>query len=199
MSGIISIKLPATITAIEGQPTLSSLAGLPYGLAVSDPNAGANITLELVAANAAAAMSASATSGATVSANNNTLVISGSQAQVNAALSSLQISEAAGAGTDLISLQAADNYGSLASSTLALTLVPESPPAFVDPTLLVTISPNQPQTLPALLLADPAASALAAMGLGAQETLQLTLSVAEGVLMLPGLSLIHISEPTRPY
>lgn len=188
MSGIISIKVPATITAIEGQPTLSSLAGLPYGLAVNDPNAGANITLKLVAANAAAAMSASAPSGATVSANSNTLVISGAQAQVNAALASLQISEAAGTSSDLISLLAADNYGSLASSTLALTLVPQSPPAFVDPTLLVTIAPNQPQLLPDLLLADPAASALAAMGLGAQETLQLTLSVSEGVLMLPGYS-----------
>ena len=48
------------------------------------------------------------------------------------------------------------------------------------------MQPNALDALPDLLLSDPIASGLAAMGLGQEETLTLTLSVASGLLFLPG-------------
>ena len=188
MSANLNITVPATITAIAGQPSLSSLAGLPASLAVSDPDASASITVQLVAANNAATMSASADGGASVISNANTLEISGTAAQVNAALASLEFTEPSGIASDLIAISAADNNGLIAQSSFAVGVVPQTAPAFVNPAKLVTLSPNQPLALPDLLLSDPTASALAAMGLGNEETLQLTLSVSAGVLLLPGYS-----------
>ncbi len=188
MSSSININVPATITAIDGLPSLSSLFGLPAGLAVSDSNPGASLTVQLVAADGAASLSASAGGGAAVAASGNTLQISGTQAQVNAALAMLEFNEPVGTAADLVAITASDNTGLSARSGIALAITPQTPPAFVSPAKLVTLSPNQPLVLPDLLLADPTASALAAMGLGSEETLQLTLSVSAGVLLLPGYS-----------
>ncbi|MDE2318932.1 MAG: Hint domain-containing protein [Rhodospirillales bacterium] len=188
MSSSININVPATITSIAGQSSLSSLAGLPTSLAVADSASGANITLALVAANINAAITASATGGASLVSSGNTLQISGSAAQVNAVLASLSVSEPSGVTSDIISLTAQDNKGGLAQSGFALAVVPQAAPAFVAPAKLVTLSANQPLALPDLLLSDPTASALAAMGLGAEETLQLTLAVSAGALLLPDYS-----------
>jgi hypothetical protein len=173
---------------VAGQPSLSSLAGLPNSPLVTDFNAGASLTVQLVAANSAAVLTASTSGGASVITSGDTLHISGSAAQVNAALATLEFTEPNGTSSDLISISASDNTGATAQSGFAVDLVPSTPPAFVDPATLVTLSPNQPLALPDLLLSDPTASALAAMGLGAEETLQLTLSVSAGVLLLPGYS-----------
>ncbi|MDE1906049.1 MAG: hypothetical protein KGH75_06310, partial [Rhodospirillales bacterium] len=188
MSSSINIKIPATVVSIAGQPSLSSLIGLPTSLAVADSAAGANITLQLVAGDSAASLSASASSGASLVSNGNTLQISGSAAQVNAALATLSFSEPSGVTADAISLTAQDNKGGAAQSDFSLAIAPELAPAFVNPTKLVTLSPNQPLALTDLLLSDPTASALAAMGLGAEETLQLTLAVSAGALLLPDYS-----------
>ncbi|MGE4482892.1 Hint domain-containing protein [Acidocella sp.] len=188
MNEKLNINVPATIAAIGGQPGLSSLVGLPAGLSVSDSDTGASITVQIAAGNSAASLSASADGGASVTANGNLLTIIGSAAQVNAALATLEITEPAGTDADVIGLSALDDTGQTMQSAFALEIAPQISPAFVDPAKLVTLSPNQPQSLPALLLSDPTASALAAMGLGAEETLQLTLSVAAGVLLLPGYS-----------
>ncbi|HTQ70799.1 MAG TPA: Hint domain-containing protein [Acidocella sp.] len=188
MSASIYINVPATISSIAGQPSLSSLNGLPASLSVSDPNPGASLTVLLVAANSAAALTASASFGASVIANGSTLQISGSAAQVNAALATLEFTEPSGTASDLISIGAFDNSGLASQSSFAVAIAPQTAPAFVNPAKLVTLSPNQPLALPALQLSDPTASALAAMGLGEEETLQLTLSVSAGVLLLPGYS-----------
>ena len=188
MSSSININVPATITAIAGQPSLSSLIGLPTSLVVTDSAAGAAISLKLVTGDSAATLSANASGGAAVVSSGNTLQISGSTAQVNAALATLSFTEPSGITSDKISLSATDNKGAAAQSDFALSIVPQTAPAFVAPTKLVTLSPNQPLALPDLLLSDPTASALAAMGLGAEETLQLTLAVSAGALLLPDYS-----------
>ncbi len=188
MSATLSINVPATIISIGGQPSLSSLTGLPASLSVSDPNAGANITVQLIAANSAAMITASASGGASVIAGGNTLQISGSATQVNAALATLEFSEPSGTGSDLVAISASDNAGLATQSGFALGIASQTAPAFVNPAKLVTLSPNQPLALPDLLLSDPTASALADMGLGNEETLQLTLSVPAGVMLLPGYS-----------
>ncbi len=181
----ININVPATVSAIAGLPGLSSLSGLPARLAVADGHSGANITVQLIAANPAATMAVANAFGAGVSMSANTLTLSGSLSEVNAALAALQISEPSGVAADTISILAEDNQGGYAVSGFALSLAPQTGPAFVNPVKLVTLAPNQPLGLPYLLAADPAASALAAMGLGAEETLQLTLSLNAGVLLLP--------------
>ena len=186
MSSSININVPATIASIAGQPGLSSLGSLSGSLAVADSSLGANIVVKLVAANSAAVLAASPSGGASVLANGNTLQVSGNAAQVNAALATLTFSEPSGATSDIISLNATDNTGGVSQSSFALNIAPQTAPAFVNPTQLVTLSPNQPLALPHLFLSDPTASALAAMGLGAAETLQLTLAVSQGVLLLPG-------------
>ncbi|MDE2458440.1 MAG: hypothetical protein KGL20_04315, partial [Rhodospirillales bacterium] len=184
MSSSININVPATITSIAGLPSLSSLGGLPASLTVADSTPGATITLQLVAANAGASMTASSGGGVSVVANGNTLQISGTAAQVNAALGTLAFTEPSGTASDVISLTATDSVGATAQSGFALAVAAQTSPAFVAPAQIVTLSPNQPLALPDLLLSDPTASALAAMGLGGQETLQLTLAVSQGALLL---------------
>ena len=188
VSSSININVPATITSIAGLPSLSSLGGLPASLTVADSTPGATITLQLVAANAGASMTASSGGGVSVVANGNTLQISGTAAQVNAALRTLAFTEPSGTASDVISLTATDSVGATAQSGFALAVAAQTSPAFVAPAQIVTLSPNQPLALPDLLLSDPTASALAAMGLGGQETLQLTLAVSQGALLLPEYS-----------
>ncbi len=133
MSSNISINVPATLASIAEQSSLSSLTGLPASLSVSDPNVGANLTVQLVAANSAASLTASANSGASVIASGNTLQISGSAAQVNAALATLEFTEPSGTASDLISISASDNTGLAAQSSFAVDIAPQTAPAFVDP------------------------------------------------------------------
>ncbi len=169
MSASIYINVPATISSIAGQPSLSSLTGLPAGLAVSDPDPGASLTVLLVAANSAAALTASASGGAAVIANGSTLQISGSAAQVNAALATLEFTEPSGTAADLISIGAFDNIGLTSQSSFAVDIAPQIAPAFVNPTKLVTLSPNQPLALPDLQLSDPTARPLQPWGWGMRK------------------------------
>lgn len=147
--------------------------------------AGGVVSVTLTAGNAAARLVASAASGAAVSAAGNTLSISGSVAQVNAALASLRVSDTGG---DVVSI-AASGAGVLgAVSAIALREMPAAGPAFVAPPGSFAIAPYSITNIAGLVLADPAAAGLAAVGLGGSEAMAVTLSVASGVLFLPDLS-----------
>ena len=178
MTSRLNISAPATLTVLAGDATLSSLQGLPPGITVNDP-AGGTLTVQIQAANAGAVLSVGTASGSTVT-------ITGNAAQVNAALAGLQLTEPSGAGTDVLSLSASDTAALAAQDDIVVDVVPGTGPAFVNPAKIVTLSPDSLTALPDLLLSDPVAEGLAAMGLGKEETLSLTLSVAEGVLLLPG-------------
>ncbi len=187
MTNRLEITAPATITVLGGSPTLSSLGVLPPGIAVSGAAAG-TVEVQVQAANAGAVLSASGIAGATVSSGGGSLAITGTAAEVNAALASLEITESALASTDVLTLTASE-AGLLPGQTdIAVDVVPSTGPVFVAPPPLVTIQPDALDTLPFLTLADPVASDLAAMGLGREETLNLTLGVPSGVLFLPGFT-----------
>ncbi len=175
---------------LAGTGSLSSLEDLPPGgIVVSDPDTGGRLTVVLTAGDAAAVLSAAASGGATVSGSGAALSLSGTAAQVNAALASLEISEPAGTTRDSLSLSATDPGAVGAGDAIAVAVVPLTGPAFVAPPLLVTLQPDALDAVGGLLLSDPVASGLAAMGLGQEETLELTLAVADGILVLPGFSL----------
>ncbi len=186
MSRPPEILNPATLTVLGGNPTLSSLAVLPPG-GISLSGFPGQLSLQIIAGNAAALLSASAIGGAVVTGNGNTLSLSGSALQVNDALASLELTEPTGAGFDVLSLSATAP-GLAAQTAIAVDIIPPTGPAFVAPATLVTIAPNALDSLPYLYLSDPIASGLAQMGLGQQETLNLTLAVPSGVLFLPGYS-----------
>ena len=180
MTSRLNISAPATLTVLAGDATLSSLQDLPPGITVSDP-AGGTLTVQIKAANAGAVLSAGTASG-------NAITLTGSTAQVNAALAGLQLTESSGTSTDVLSLTASDPAALSAQDDIVVDVAPGTGPAFVNPAKIVTLSPDSLTALPDLLLSDPIAQGLAAMGLGQEETLSLTLSVAEGVLLLPGLT-----------
>ncbi|MGP8026559.1 MAG: Hint domain-containing protein [Acidocella sp.] len=180
MTSRLNISVPATLTVLAGNATLSSMQDLPPGIAVSDP-AGGTLTVVVQAGNSGAVLSAGTLSG-------NAITFTGSAAQVNAALAGLQLTESSGAGTDVLRLTASDPAALSAQDDIVVDVVPGTGPAFVNPAKIVTLSPDSLTALPNLLLSDPIAQGLAAMGLGQEETLSLTLSVAEGVLLLPGLT-----------
>jgi hypothetical protein len=193
MSSRLNISTPATLTVLSGTGTLASLAlssladGPPSGISVSGATSG-TLTVQVIAGNASAGLSASGLAGASISENANTLSITGTQTQVNAALASLELTEPGSAATDVLTLSASDP-GFLATRTaLAVDVIPLTGPAFVAPALIVTLQPNALDALPDLLLSDPIASGLAAIGLGQDETLTMTLAVASGVLFLPGFT-----------
>ncbi len=187
MTSRLDISSPATLTVLAGNATLSSLGQGP-GLRVSAPSPTDQLSVSVQAGNGAALLSASSLGGATVSGTGNSLTLRGDEAQVNAALASLELTEPVGTAGDVLSLSATDSAALSAQTSLAVDVVPLTGPAFVAPATLVTLHPNSLVALPDMLLSDPIASGLAAMGLGDEETLSLTLSVRAGVLELPGVN-----------
>ena len=182
----LNISAPATLTVLDGTETLSSIDVMPPGgVSVSGAAAG-TLALQVIAGNAGAMLSASASAGATVSSDGNTLSITGTEGQVNAALASLELVEPGGATGDVLSLSASDPGFVSTQTNIAVDVAPLSGPAFVAPKQIVTLQPNALDAMPDLLLSDPIATGLAAMGLGQEETLTLTLAVASGMLFLPG-------------
>ncbi len=180
MTSRIDIIAPATISLLGSLVESAD----PVALAVSDP-AGATLTLTIIAGNAGAALSASATAGAIVASNANTLTISGTAVQVNAALASLEISDNA---ADTLKLTAT-GAGLLGAATdIAVNLIPTTGPAFAAPPASFAMSPYIINNIGVLVLGDPAATALTAAGLGHMETMAVTLSAVSGVLFLPGYS-----------
>lgn len=173
---------------MEGTGNLSSLASPQQpDISVSGAASG-TLTVQVIAGNAGAALSASGFAGATVSSTGNTLSVTGTQGQVNAALASLELVEPGTSTRDVLTLAATDPGYLSTQTSLLVNVVPPTGPAFVAPEQIVTLQPNALDALPDLLLSDPIASGLAAMGLGQEETLTLTLSVASGLLFLPGFS-----------
>jgi hypothetical protein len=178
VTGRIDLFGPATITAGVAPPG---------GIFVQDPGGG-TLSVTIVAGNAGATVSASSLGGATVTALNNTLIVTGIAAQVNAALASLEFSEPEGVSADVISLSATEAGEWAGSTAIALQVAPGTGPAFAGPPESLALAAWTLDALPGLLIGDPELSALIAAGQGAQETLQLTLSVASGVLLLPNFS-----------
>ncbi len=187
MTSSLNIDAPATITVLGGNAALSSLPNIPPGgVLVSDPASPGTLSVQIVAGNSGAALSASSLGGATVSVNANTLSLSGTALQVNTALASLEVAEPATLSHDVLTLSATDPQALPAQTDILVNIAAPTGPAFVAPPRLVTIQPNTLDSISGMLLSDPIASGLAAMGLGAQETLSLGLSVASGILLLPG-------------
>jgi hypothetical protein len=177
---------PATITAYpSGASSLG--ADPPQGIFVQDPGGG-TMTVTIIAGNAGATMSASSLGGATVASQGNTLTLIGIAAQVNAALASLEFFEPAGVSSDFITMNAAEVGEWSGSVGIALQVASTFGPAFAGPPESLALAAWTLDQLPGLVIGDPALSALVAAGQGAEETLQLTLSVASGVLLLPNFS-----------
>jgi len=181
----IDIVAPATITVLGGESSLETLP--PGGISVSDSLTG-TIAVTLAAANSGATFSASSAGGATISSSANTVTITGLQAQVNAALASLAISEIAGPGTDTISVTAIDAADLITSTAIVVDIGAATGPAFVAPPATIALNAYSLTTISGLVLADPQATSLDEAGLGRSETLVVTLAVASGVLLLPSLS-----------
>jgi hypothetical protein len=189
VSGQINIAAPSTLVVVAGAPTLSSLGVIPQdGVVVIDPDAGGTVTVEIIAGNGGAALTASSLSGATVSASANTLWVTGLVGQVNTALASLEVTEPGTATSDVLTMYASDPGALPGQTAMDVRVVPQTGPVFVAPPHIVTVTPGTEARLPSLVFTDSLASGLALMGLGAEETLSLTLSVTEGVLMFPGYS-----------
>jgi hypothetical protein len=182
----IDLFAPATITAYASGAT-SLGTDPPYGIFLQDP-AGGTVSVTIIAANAAAAFSASSLGGATISSHNNTLTITGIAAQVNAALASLEVFEPAGAVSDVISLSATEAGEFVGSTAIDLQVASTFGPAFAGPPASLALAGWTLDQLPGLVIGDPQLQSLIAAGQGAQETLQLTLSVASGVLLMPNFS-----------
>ena len=190
MTSRLTISVPATLTVLGGTASLSSLETGP-GITLSGAGADDTIALTIVAGNAAASLNVAGSGGVSVASHLNTLTLTGTQAQIDLALAGLLVTEPATAGGDVLHLSATDTAAVAAASAFAVDVVPATGPAFVAPPRIVTLQPNALNPLSGLLLADPIASGLAAMGLGDEETLSLTLSVAQGVLLLPGLTALN--------
>ncbi|GLR66284.1 hypothetical protein GCM10010909_09640 [Acidocella aquatica] len=187
MSTSLNINAPATLTVLGGNAVLSSMANTPPGaIVVTDPASPGTLNVQIIAGNSGAALSASSLGGATVAANGNTLSLSGTALQVNTALASLEVNEPATLSRDVLTLTASDPLALAAQTNIMVDIVPQAGPAFAAPPRIVTIQANTLDSIAGMLLSDPIASGLAAMGLGTQETLTLDLSVASGILLLPG-------------
>ena len=182
----IDVSAPATITVLAGTDTVSSLEILPPGgILVSDPNAAGTLTVQLIAANAGAVLSASG-GGATVTAHGNTLSLTGGVAQVNAALAALLLTEPAGASTDTIRVLASDPAALSASTAIAVDVAANGKPGFAAPPTSLALAGNTLSHIAGLDVGDPGASGDALAGDGAAQTLALTLAAASGLLFLPG-------------
>ncbi len=188
MTGRIDVIAPATLTVVNGGSLISSLQALPpYGITVTDPEAGDTLSLTLIAANAKAVRSTAAAGGADVVAQGNTLSLTGTAAQVNAALAGLQLMEPANAIADRLTLTASDPAVLAAVTDIAVQLPPAGTAAFASPPANLTVQPNALSPLAGLLLDDPQALGLAAAGQGRRQTLSISLTVGAGILLLPGL------------
>ncbi|MDE8348049.1 MAG: Hint domain-containing protein [Acidocella sp.] len=181
MTNRIDIIAPATV-ALLGSVTSTSD---PAPLSLLDSSGGI-ISVTIIAGNSAARLSASSASGATISSVANTLSIAGSLAQVNAALASLQDRETV---PDTLLIIANDPALLSATTDIAVNVIPAVGAAFVAPPTSMNLVSYTVDPISGLVLANPAASALAAAGQGNSESLAVTLSAASGVLLLPGLSL----------
>jgi hypothetical protein len=187
VTGRINVIAPATMTVVNGGTVVSSLQTLPpYGITVTDPETADTLSVTLVAANAGATLAAAAP-GVSVVANGNTLALTGTAAAINAALAGLSLQEPANAMADLISLTASDPQVLTYRTDIAVRITPVSAPAFAAPPATLAVQPNALTTLHGLVLGDPAAAALAASGQGRGQTLEITLNVGAGILLLPGL------------
>ena len=113
---------------LSGDSSLEVLP--PGGVSVADSLTG-TIAVTLAAGNAGAAFSASSAGGATISSNANSIVISGLQAQVNAALASLTITDSPGPGTDAITVTAIDAAKKSGSPAVALRIIRQGQALFV--------------------------------------------------------------------
>ncbi len=185
MSASFELVGPDAIGLIEGLTT-SSLAGVPPGgFALAGLAAGAVASVTL---SGAYGFSASAAGGATVSSGGGAITIGGSATQVNAALASLAISATA-ASTGTIAITAASG-GTKLSSTVAVRVFPDSPPAFVAPPAALTLAAGVGQTL-GLAIADDPAALLAGFGLGG-ETLTVSLIADTGAFLLDTASVAAI-------
>jgi hypothetical protein len=142
VSSRLNISAPATLTVLSGTGTLSSLGVLPPGgVSVSGASSG-TLSLQVIAGNAGSILSASASAGATVSSNGNTLSLTGTQAEVNAALASLELVEPGTATRDVLTLTASDPGFLSTRTNITVDVVPSTGPAFVAPKLIVTLQPN---------------------------------------------------------
>jgi hypothetical protein len=191
MTSRIDIFAPASIAVLGGTAAISPLTELPPGaISLTNPDTGGTVTVTLVTRNAAAGLSAGSAGGATVSANANTLSITGTAAQVNAALATLEITEASAATSDTITITATDPGALSASTAIAVQVLPDIGPAFASPPTSFTLTPFAVNALPGLVIGDPQLTALVLAGQGGQENLAVTLAAASGVLLLPGFSFL---------
>ena len=171
---------------LAGTNTVSSLGALPPdGISIADP-ANGTLTVQLVAANTGAFLSASGAGGATIGGSGNTLSITGSAAQVNAALATLLITEPTGAATDTIAFSATDPAALPAQTDIAVNVAKNTGPAFVAPPTTLDLAPNTLSPLAGLFAADPGATGDALAGEASAQTLVLTLAANSGLLLLPG-------------
>lgn len=182
MSSTLQIIGPAAIDLIEGT-TLASLDLLPPGgLAVSDTNAAASISVTL---GSSLSLSASSAGGATVIDSGGALTLSGGLAAVNAALASLILTGTA-AGAATLAMTASDGTAS-ASTVVGLETLPDRAPAFVAPAASLALVAGVGASV-GLTLADDPAVALGLLG-AAPEGLSVTLLASSGVLLLdPGVA-----------
>ncbi len=182
MTARLTLTAPATIAVLAGSGAESSLFNIPPGIAVSGgPSAGA-ITLQVSAANSTATLSAPS-AGGTVSGGGDLLTIIGTQAQVNAALAGFQDDETGSALTDTLLITATNPSLLYGEAAIGVNIYPTIGPAFVTPPSMLNITANTLASIP-LLLGDPEASGLGAVGAGQSDTLTLTLSVGTGLLLL---------------
>ena len=188
MTAQLTLSVPATLTVLGGTGSFSSLDGLGPQISLTGAGAGDTISLQITAADAGAVIGVGNSGGATLVTSNNSLSLTGTQAQIDMAVSSLQLIEPAGAAGDTLVVSATDSAAAGVSRNLLVDVAAPAGPAFAAPPVSMTAQPNSLTTLSGLILADPAAGGLAAMGLGKEETLSLTLSVDAGVLFLPGYS-----------
>ncbi len=188
MTAQLTLSVPSTLTVLGGTGNFSSLDGLGPQISLTGARAGDTLSLQITAANAGAVIGIGNSGGATLVNSNNSLSLTGTQAQIDMALFSLQLIEPAGAAADTLVISATDSAAAGVSGNLLVDVAAPIGPAFAAPPVSMTAQPNSLTNLSGLVLSDPAAEGLAAMGLGKEETLSLTLSVNEGVLFLPGYS-----------
>lgn len=180
MSARLTLTAPATIAVLAGSGAESSLFNIPPGISVSG-GAGA-ITVQVSAANSTAILSAPS-AGGTVTGGGDLLTITGTEAQVNAALAELQDDETGSQTSDVLLLTATNPSFLYGAAAIGVNIYPTIGPAFVTPPSMLNIAANTLASIP-LLLGDPEASGLGAIGAGQADTLTLTLSVGTGLLLL---------------
>lgn len=171
MTTQLTLTVPSTLTVLASNATLSSLQGPGPGISLSGAGVTDIVSVQITAANAGALFGIGNADGATVSSSANTLSLAGTQTQINVALASLQITEPFGTANDSLSLSATDTAATGVARALLVDVASTTGPAFVAPPVSINVTPNSLTTLSGLVLSDPIAVGLAAMGLGKEETL----------------------------